>query len=37
MHQEESKVFRRIGVCGTKKTWAEAFFAGIDSTEIRIC
>jgi hypothetical protein len=35
--QEESKVFRRIGVCETTKALAEDFFAGIESTEIRIC
>jgi hypothetical protein len=33
----ERKVFRRIGVCETKRAWAEDFFAGIDSTEIHIC
>jgi hypothetical protein len=37
MHQEESKVFRRIGVCETRKAWAEDFFAGIDETDLRIC
>lgn len=33
----ERQVFRRIGVCWTTEAWAEDFFAGIESTEIRIC
>jgi hypothetical protein len=35
--QLERNLFRRIGVCQIPKAWAEDFFAGIDSTEIRIC
>jgi len=35
--QLERNLFRRIGVCQIQKAWAEYFFAGIDSTEIRIC
>lgn len=35
--QLDKKEFRRIGICSTWKPMAQAFFADVEPTEIRIC